>query len=430
LKREAKVSICQNAAELFSEIKSNDRLFIHGGAAFPLILIDGLVANAPRLRDVELIHLHTIGHCRYAEPEFHASFKIANLFVGENLRGQMDLDRCDYIPCFLSEIPNLFRMHWRPIDAALIHVSAPDRNGFCTLGTSVDVAKAAIDSAPLIIAQVNRQMPRVHGDGLIHISRIHKYIEVDEPLPEVHAKPIDDCERAIGRNVASLVADGATLQMGIGAIPDAVLQELRGHQHLGIHSEMWTDGAMELIKSGVVDNSQKATYAGRTVSGFVYGTRALYDFIDDNPSVIQLDTAYVNHPFQIARNPKVVAINSAVEIDLTGQICADSIGNKIISGVGGQVDFFYGASLSKGGKAIVALSSRTAKGVSKIVGALKPGAGVVTTRAQAHFIVTEYGIAELCGKTLGERARELIRIAHPDDRDSLEQAWRMRKAAL
>ncbi len=411
------------ASDAVAHIASGQRVFVHGGVATPHRLLEALVEQHDRLRDVELIHLHTVGPARYADPDLAPSFRVANLFVGANMRPKLDRERVDYLPCFLSEIPQLFRSRRRPLDAALVHVSPPDAHGFCTLGTSVDVARAAVDVAPIVIAQVNPRMPRVHGDGLLHIDHVHHWVEVDEPIPEVPPPPLGPEERAIGRFVAGLIEDGATLQMGIGAVPDAVLAALSDHKHLGIHTEMWTDGALALIQSGVVDNSQKHVHPGKTVSGFVMGTRALYDFVHDNPSVAQLDIAYVNNAGVIARNPKVVAINSAVEVDLTGQICADSIGHRIISGVGGQMDFMRGASLSPGGRPVLALTSRTAKGLPRIVPTLRSGAGVVTTRAHVHYVVTEHGVADLYGKTLDERAHALIAIAHPDDRESLGRAW-------
>lgn len=408
------------AAEAVDLIKSGQRVFVHGGAATPLRLLDALVARAATLADVELIHLHTHGPARYADPAYAKSFRVTSLFVGENLRSRTGSARVDYLPCFLSEIPALFRLRRRPLDVALIQVSPPDEHGWCSLGVSVDVARAAVECAPVVIAEVNRRMPRVHGDGFVHIDELDALVEVDEPLPEPRREALGIVESAIGRNVAALVDDGATLQMGIGAIPDAVLAALTGHQHLGIHTEMFSDGALELLKRGVVDNSRKAIHPGRTVSGFVLGSRALYDFVDDNPSVALLDIAYVNDPSVIARNPRVTAINSAVEVDLTGQVCADSIGSRVISGVGGQMDFMRGAAMSENGKPILALPSRTRKGAARIVPTLKVGAGVVTTRAHVHWVVTEYGAADLAGMTLAERRRALIGLAHPEDRDALE----------
>jgi acyl-CoA hydrolase len=413
-----------SAAEVVTCIQSGQRVFVHGCAATPNVLIDALVDQADRLRGVELIHLHTVGEARYAQPRYGESFRVANLFVGPNMRKAVDHAHVDYLPCFLSEIPALFRSGRRPLDVAMISVSPPDAHGYCTLGTSVDAARAAVDTARVVIAQVNARMPRVFGDGVVHESRIDHWIDVDVPLPEAPPHELRDEERAIGRHAASIIEDGATLQMGIGAVPDAVLAALGAHKHLGIHTEMWSDGALALLRAGVVDNSRKVTHRGRTVSGFVMGTRALYDFIHDNPSVLQLDIAYVNNAAIIARNPKVTAINSAVEIDLTGQVCADSVGHRVISGVGGQMDFIRGASLSPDGKPIIALTSRTEKGYPRIVPTLRPGAGVVTTRAHVHYVITEHGVADLYGKTLEERARALIAIAHPGDREALERAWR------
>ena len=412
-----------SAAGVIRHIQSKSRIFVHGGAATPAILTTALVEQASRLTDVELMHLHTMDNAPYAASELTQSFRITNFFVGPNLRPKMHQKNVDYLPCFLSEIPELFRSGAKPVDTALIHVSPPDAHGFCNLGVSVDVARAAVDSAKLVLAQVNRNMPRVHGDGFIHISKIHYFIEVDEPLLETKTVEPNDLEKTIGRFVAELIEDGSTLQVGIGAIPNAVLKSLKDRRHLGVHTEMWSDGMLELILSGAVDNSRKRVYPGKTVSGFVIGSKALYNFIHDNPSVVQLDIDYINNPTTIARNPKVVAINSAVEIDLTGQVCADSIGSRIISGVGGQMDFIRGASLSLGGKPIIALTSRTKNKAPRIVPVLKPGAGVVTTRAHMHYVVTEYGIASLYGKTLGERAKALIEIAHPEDREYLAQAW-------
>lgn len=411
-------------ADAVARVQSGHRVFLHGGVATPTALVDALVARAAELRDVELIHLHTTGPATYARPEHAASFRVVNLFVGANLRPWLDGERVDYLPCFLSEIPQLFRSGRRPIDVALVMVSPPDRHGMVTLGTSVDAARAAVDVARIAIAQVNPRMPRVHGDGVLPLARFDAWVEVDAPIPETPPAALGAVEHAIGGRVAALVEDGATLQVGIGAVPDAVLAALTGHHHLGLHTEMWSDGALALLEAGVIDNSRKAIHPGRTVSSFVTGTRRLYDFIDDNPAVMQLDVGYVNNVTVIARNPKVTAINSAVEIDLTGQVCADSVGTRIVSGVGGQMDFIRGASLSAGGKPILALTSRTAKGAPRLVPVLRLGAGVVTTRAHVHWVVTEHGAVDLYGKTLGERAHALIALAHPDDREALARAWR------
>lgn len=412
-----------SVSEIIRYIQSGQQVFIHGGAATPTKLIEGLVEQADHLRDVELMHLHTMGDAPYAAARFSKSFRVTNFFVGANLRDRIGHDRVDYLPCFLSEIPALFKSGRFTLDVALIHISPPDAHGFCSLGTSVDIARAAVDNAKLVLAQVNQQMPRTHGDSFIHLDQISHYIEVDEPLPESPPPPVKNQDKIIGQYIVDLIEDGSTLQTGIGSIPDAVLASLKNHRHLGIHTEMWSDGTLELIKCGAVDNSRKVIHPGKTVSGFIIGTKAVYDFIHDNPSVVQLDIGYVNNPFNIARNPKVVAINSAVEIDLTGQVCADSIGSRIISGVGGQMDFIRGASLSRNGKPIIALPSRTRHGQSRIVPVLNTGAGVVTTRAHIHYVVTEYGVADLYGKTLQKRAKELIRIAHPEDRENLEKSW-------
>jgi len=413
----------RTAADVIRHIQSGQRVFVHGGSATPTALLNALVEQADRLRDVELIHLHTECDARYADPQFQKSFRVANLFVGSNMRPKLDLARVDYLPCFLSEIPQLFRSRRRPIDVALLHLSPPDRHGYCTLGTSVDVARAAFEAANLVLAQINPQMPRVHGDGFIHLDDIDHFVEVDIPLPQPKRREPSAEEQEIGRHTASIIEDGSCLQVGIGAIPDAVLAALKGHRHLGVHSEMWSDGILALIEAGAIDNSRKKVHPGKCVSGFIIGSRSVYDYIHDNPAIIQLGIDYVNNPAIIARNSKVAAINSAVEVDLTGQICADSVGHRIISGVGGQMDFIRGASLSEDGKPIIAMTSRTKSGSSRIVSTLKSGAGVVTTRAHAHFIVTEYGITDLFGKTLNERAKALISIAHPDHRDSLDREW-------
>ncbi|MCX6989689.1 MAG: 4-hydroxybutyrate CoA-transferase [Chlamydiae bacterium] len=416
-----KVSSPQEAVACIS---SGSRVFVHGGAATPLSLLDALYERRALLENVELIHIHLMGDVPHCRKDFKKSFRAVNLFVGPNVRHALNYEEIDYLPCFLSEIPQLFRLKKRPIDVALIHVSPPDRHGFCTLGTSVDVARAAVDTAPIIIAQINRQMPRIHGDGFIHVSKINYSVEVDLPILEEESPQGTELERKIGKYVASLIDDGSTLQTGIGKIPHAVLSELIHHKNLGIHTEVCSDTLLPLIECGAINNSLKIIHPGKVVSTFAIGTRKLYDFIHDNPAFVQLDVAFTNNPQIIGKNPKVVAINSAAEIDLTGQICADSVGTHIISGVGGQIDYMRGASLSKDGKAIIALSSRTNQGKSKIVSTLKKGAGVVTTRGHVHYVITEYGIADLFGKTLGERAKALINIAHPDDRTELERQWR------
>jgi acyl-CoA hydrolase len=418
------------AAEAVKIINSGDRVFVHGVAAAPRVLIEAMVDRAAELRDVELVHLHTEGRARYADPEFADSFRVNAFFVGANVRSAIGEGRGDYIPIFLSEIPALFRQGVLPLNVALIHVSPPDKHGFCSLGVSVDIARAAVECADHVIAQVNPRMPRTHGDSLVSVDDIDFLVEVDEPLHEAPPPQLSDIDRAIGRNVADMIDDGATLQMGIGSIPNAVLAALTDHKDLGIHTEMFSDGLIGLVESGVVNGKKKVKHPGKIVAGFVMGTRRVYDFVDDNPQVLMLDIAYVNDASVIRRNPKVTAINSAIEVDLTGQVCADSIGTVQFSGVGGQMDFIRGASLSEGGKPIIALPSTTSRGESKIVPFLKHGAGVVTTRAHVHYIVTEFGTANLYGKNLRQRAAELVRIAHPDHREALERAMHERFRAV
>lgn len=414
-----------NVDNALSCIKNADKVFVHGASATPHILIQGLVNRIENgLTNIEIMHLHTHGDAVYANPMYSNRVKVTNLFVGQNVRKYLDYDHVDYLPCFLSEIPKILETGSRKVNIALIHVSPPDKHGYVTLGTSVDVSASAVNAADIVIAQINKQMPRVHGDGFVHISKIDHAIEVDEALDELAPTALSDDDLMIGKHCASVIEDGSCLQMGIGSIPNAVLSQLKGHKHLGIHSEMWMDGVLDLIDCGALDNSNKKVHRGKTVSTFVMGTKRLYDYIDDNPSVIQVASDYINNPSIIKRNPKVVAINSAVEIDLTGQVCADSIGNRIISGVGGQIDFMTGASLSPRGKPIIAMNSRTSKGKTKIVPFLKNGAGVVTTRSHMHYVVTEYGVADLYGKTFSERAKALINISHPDDRDDLMRCWK------
>jgi len=414
------------AAEAVNAIRSKDRVFIQGGAATPQRLITAMVDRAPELRGVEVVHLHIEGDAPHVRPEYRENFRTRALFVSANIRKAVASGEADYVPVFLSEVPALFRQKILPLDVALIHVSPPDRHGFCSLGISVDVARSAVEMATIVVAQVNPKMPRTHGDGLIHADQIAFAVEVDDPLFEHKPGKLTDAERAIAHHVSELVEDGATLQMGIGAIPDAVLAALNSHQDLGIHSEMFSDGVIDLIQRGVINGRLKKTHPGKVVGGFTMGTRRLYDFVNDNPQIVLLDITYVNDTAVIRRNPRVTAINSAIEVDMTGQVCADSIGPYEYSGVGGQMDFIRGASLSEGGKPIIALPSITSRGESRIVPFLKQGAGVVTTRANVHYIVTEHGVAYLYGKTLRERARALIQVAHPDHREALERAARER----
>ena len=355
-------------------------------------------------------------------PDFSKSFFVNSLFVSESTRSIVNSNDGEYIPIFLSEIPLLFERNLLPIDIALVHVSPPDKHGFCSLGTSVDITRSAIKHAKHVIAQVNHRMPRTHGDGIIHIKEINEMVNIDEALPEVnYKKEVNEAMMTIGKYCASLIDDRSTLQMGIGGIPDAVLSCLHNHKDLGVHTEMFSDGVVELVEKGVITNEYKKKHPGKIVTGFAIGTRKLYDFIDDNPQVVFLDIQYVNNPRNIASNPKAVAINSAIEIDITGQVCSDSIGTYQYSGVGGQMDFIRGAALSDGGKPIIAMTSTTKRGASKIVPFLQQGAGVVTTRAHAHYVITEYGVAYLFGKNLKQRAKALVEIAHPDHREWLDQ---------
>ncbi len=411
-----------SADEAVQSIQSRQSVFVHAGAATPMVLLHALARRAPDLRDVQLVHLHTEGDAPCAAPELAASFHTNALFLGANMRDAVARGDADYVPAFLSEMPALFRQRVLPLDAALVHVSPPDKHGYCSLGVSVDIARAAIDSADVVIAQVNPRMPRSHGDGLVHHSRFTAAVAVDEELPAPQPAPLGDIERAIGRHCAALIDNGATLQMGIGAIPDAVLAALDNHTDLGVHTEMFADGVLRLVEKGVITGRMKAVHPGKLVAGFVVGTRRVYDFLDDNPQVAMLDIGYVNDPNVIRRNPKVTAINSAIEIDLTGQVCADSIGTRMWSGVGGQMDFLRGAALSPGGKPIIAMRSVTTRGATRIVPMLKPGAGVVTTRAHVHWVVTEHGAVDLRGKNLRQRGKALISIAHPDHREALERA--------
>lgn len=409
------------AQEALGLVRSGMRVFVQTAAAAPQQLIAALVERAPDLRGVEIVHMHTEGSAAYAEPKYQDSFHASVMFVGQNLREAVNAGRADYIPVFLSEVPRLFRQKILPLDVALLHVSPPDRHGYCSLGISVDVARAASDTARILIAQVNPNMPRTHGDGLIHVSRLTAMVECNDPIMEHHPSPLTDTERAIGRHVAGLVEDGATLQMGIGAIPDAVLASLGSHRRLGIHTEMFSDGIIDLVEKGIITGEAKKIHPGEIVAGFAVGSRRLYDFMDDNPVIRMLDIAYVNDTAVIRRNPQVTAINSALEVDLTGQICADTLGAKQYSGVGGQMDFIRGAALSDHGRPIIALPSVTSRGESRIVGMLKPGAGVTTTRAHVHYVVTEFGVAMLYGRSLRQRAQALIDLAHPSHRESLSK---------
>ena len=416
-----------NAKDAVAKIKSGDQIFIHGGAATPHLLIDLLVARAPELSDVTIYQLHSEGSAEYAKPEYKKSFNVRNFFVGRNMRPYLNFENIDYIPIFLSEIGSLFKSEKIKLDVALIQTSPIDKNGFVSLGTSVDIAKAAAMTAKTVIAEINNEMPRTFGDGLIPINKIAAAVFTDTPPNEITINELTDKEHSIGKHIAALIEDGSCLQVGIGSIPNAVLRHLEHHKNLGLHSEMCSDGILSLLEKGALNNSLKKNYRDRSVCSFVVGTQRLYQHIDDNPSFFLLESSYVNNPTIIARNPKMISINSAVEVDLTGQVCADSVGTKIISGVGGQIDFIRGASLSEGGKAIVAITAQTKKGSPRIVPFLKEGAGVVTSRAHLHHVVTEYGVADLYGKSLGERAKALTLIAAPEDRENLERMWKMKR---
>ena len=408
--------------DALSVIKSGNRVFVQGSAQTPLYLLRELGKLSAGLRDVELTFITVQGDIELDKPQYANSFHINCMFVSESVRKAVNEGRADFIPVFLSDIPDLFRneMH---IDVALVQVSPPDAHGYCSLGVSVDIARSAVNTATHIIAQVNPRVPRTHGDSLVHTTRFTSMVYKEEELPQVdYGAKVGPEELKIGKIVAGLIEDGSTLQMGIGTIPDAVLKSLHHHKNLGVHTEMCSDGIIDLFEEDVINNSKKRIHPNKTVTGFAVGTRRLYDYVDDNPAFAFLDIDYVNDPHVIRRNPKVVAINSAIEIDITGQVCADSIGPLQYSGIGGQMDFMRGAALSEGGKPLIALTSRTAKGVNRIVPFLKPGAGVVTTRGHIHYVITEYGVAFLFGKNLRQRAKSLIEIAHPDDREMLERA--------
>jgi acyl-CoA hydrolase len=411
------------AQEAVKIIESGQRVFVHGSAATPVALLQALYQRHQALKGVEVVCISTLGEMPLTRPECKGAFFINALFVSANIREAVNQDQGGYVPIFLSEINRLFAENILPIDVALVQVSPPDSHGFCSLGVSVDVAKAALLSAKKIIALVNPQMPRTHGDSHIPFSKIDQAVWGDHPLQEVnYDHKLSPSIEKIGENVASLIEDGATLQMGIGAIPNAVLKALGQHKDLGVHTEMLSDGVIDLIEKGVINNRKKKKHPGKNVTSFIIGTQKLYDFVDDNPAFAFLEASYVNDTDVIRKNPKVASINSCLEIDLTGQVCADSIGSYHFSGVGGQMDFMRGAALSKGGKPIMALSACTQKGESKIVPFLKQGAGVVTTRAHVHYVVTEFGTAYLYGKNLRQRSYALMKIAAPHQREALEKA--------
>lgn len=411
-----------SAQEAVSLIKSGYNIFIHTAGAAPIGLVEALTNRSEELSDITIYHMHTEGAAPYTQPQYADTFEVNAFFIGANCRSSVNEGNTNFIPSFLSEVPIMIRQGVIPIDVAFIHVSPPDNHGYCSLGISVDTTKAAVDMASIVIAQVNPKMPRTHGDGLIHINTFNAFIEVESDLPELPIHLPTPEEQKIGEHIGSLIEDGSTIQTGIGAIPNAVLSCLRDHKDLGIHTEMFSDGVVPLVEKGIINNKFKTKHRDVIVSSFLLGTRRLYNFVDDNPMVRMLDVAYVNDSRIIRQLPKMISINSAIEVDLTGQVCADSIGTRMYSGVGGQMDFIRGASLSEGGKPIIALSATTRRGESKIVAMLKPGAGVVTTRAHVQYVVTEYGVVNLYGKNLRQRAKALISIAHPKHRESLEKA--------
>ncbi len=403
-------------------IQPGHRVFVHGSACTPLPVLHEMARQHERLRSVEVVSITFRGDIMIDRPEYYDSFKINSLFVSASVRKAVNEGRADFIPVFLSDIPDLFKRKLLELDVAIVQVSPPDVHGYCSLSLSIDIARSAVDSAKYIIALVNPRLPRTHGDGMIHTDRFTKMVfHESEPPEENYGDKTGDAELTIGQNIAGLIDDGSTLQMGIGTIPDAVLKCLGNHKNLGVHTEMLSDGIIELVEKDVINNKMKRVHPNKSVTSFAVGTRKLYNYIDDNPSFAFLDIDYVNDPHVIRRNPKVIGINSAIEVDITGQVCSDSIGEFQYSGIGGQMDFMRGAALSEGGKPIIALTSRTAKGIPRIVPTLKQGAGVVTTRGHVHYVATEYGIAFLFGKNFRQRAKALISIAHPDDRENLER---------
>jgi 4-hydroxybutyrate CoA-transferase len=412
------------AEEAVSHIKSGDRLYLTGNASVPQVVVGALVERAMSLENVELCQILVFGKAEFADPKLVGHLRVNTFFISDSVRSAVAEQRADYSPCFLSEVPRLFTSGRLPLDATLIHVSPPDEHGFCSFGVEVAVTKTAAQHSKLVIAEVNPRMPRTLGDSFIHVSKIDHIVEVDYDLPSVSLAATSELAQRIAKNVADLIPDGATLQTGIGAIPDSVIRLLGDRKHLGVHTELFSDGVIDLVERGVIDGEMKTLHPGKIIAGFMVGTKRLYNFVHDNPIIEMHPTIYVNDPFVVAQNDRMVAINSAIEVDLTGQVCADSIGTKFYSGVGGQVDMIYGASRSKGGVPIIAFpSTAEIKGqtVSKIVPTLKVGAGVVTSRHHVHYVVTEYGAADLYGRTIKQRVKQLIDVAAPEFRAELEQ---------
>jgi acetyl-CoA hydrolase len=412
------------AAEAVQTIRSGDHVWIHPGCNTPKLLVDAMVARADELEDVEVVHLLTLADAPYADRGMEGHFRHRAMFTGGNVRDAVNDGRADFVPIHLHEVPSLITRGLLEVDVAMIHVSPPDEHGFCSYGVGVDATKTAVEHAGTVVALVNQQMPRTLGDSFVHVSKLTHVVETDEPVLELPMAPeISEVARTIGEHVASLIPDGATLQMGIGEIPDAVLIFLADKKHLGVHTEMFSDGLVDLFEAGVITNEHKTLHRGKIVASFVIGSRTAFEFVDNNPFMEFHPNEYVNDPYVVARNARMVAINSALSIDLTGQVCADSIGTRIYSGFGGQLDFIRGAARSEGGVPIIAMPSTASGGtISRIVDTLLPGSGVVTTRADVHYVVTEYGIANMFGRSLRERARQLIDIAHPDFREELERA--------
>jgi acyl-CoA hydrolase len=409
-----------SAKEALSIIESNTRVFIHGSVCTPVYLLNELTKESDRLQSVEMVSITLKGDLEIMKPAYGNSFHMNSLFVSEPIRSAVAEGRADFVPVFLSDIPYLFTSKILELDTAIVQVSPPDQHGYCSLGLSVDIARAAVDHARQTIALVNPYMPRTHGDGMVHTDRFTKMVFHESAIPEEsYSARVGETELQIGKHIAGMIEDGSTLQMGIGTIPDAVLSFLGNHKNLGIHTEMLSDGIINLVEKDVINNKYKAKHPNKTVTSFAIGTKKLYDYVNDNSSFNFLDIAYVNNPHVIRQNPKVIAINSAIEVDLTGQVCADSIGAYQYSGIGGQLDFMRGSALSTGGKPIIALNSRTARGIPRIVPHLKESAGVVTTRGHVHYVVTEYGAVNLFGKNLRQRAKLMTEIAHPDDREML-----------
>ena len=414
-------SKCRDAATALEAVHSGDRVWIQSGCGTPSVLVDALVAHAPELCDVEIVHMKTLGEAVYTRPKYAGVFRHRGLFLGENVREAVAAGRADYTPIFLSEIENLFSTGALPLDVVLMQVSPPDEHGFVSLGTTVDCTMTAARCAKRVIAEVNRRMPRTHGETMVHVSHLFAIVETNRPLLELAPEPFNEIQRRIGENVASLIPDGATLQTGIGGIPDAVLACLTDKHDLGIHTEMCSDGVIDLMEAGVINGERKTLHPGKAVVSFVLGSQRLFDFVHQNPSFEFRSIAYTNDPYVVAQNDRMVAINSALQVDMTGQVCADSLGTRPFSGFGGQIDFIRGAARSKGGVPIIALPATARHGeISRIVPVLEPGAGVVTSRADVHYVVTEFGIAYLHGKTLRERADALIGIADPRFQAELE----------